>query len=420
MRVFDLELTPAIIDAIAAHGERDYPNEACGFVLGRSDAPELARVAPMKNVQDKYHQRDPVQFPRTGRDAFRLDELERMRMLEAAAAEGLVERIVYHSHPDAGAYFSPEDRAMAVQQGIELMPGIVHIVVSIRDGKRSDMGAFRWNAAQKVFEEARISLRPAESPLPDLELRSMEGRESARPIRPVGGRLTPRRITADERIALERIADRVQIRIDAEDTIRDIRRFELGLYSPLDGFLRPVEVRSIEQGGRLLSGTPWRTPVTLDLSAKKTSVQPAAGSIVELLNASGVALAAMGVSEVARVGKDLMRLGGPIFVFDSGAGRDAPETRAELLRLGARSVLAVGANLIDRARSLDLSEFDVVLSETPLSNARASLGLLGAGRDGWLDALMAQNQGATHVLVEDPALARAIEDTLAIAPWLPK
>src|SRR5215831_4528167 len=138
VRVFDVELSAAIVQEIASHAERDFPIEACGLVFGRADVPELSRVVPMKNVQDRYHERDPDAFPRNGRDAFRLDELERMRVLERNEAEGLAERILYHSHCDAGAYFSPEDRAMAVQHGVEMMPGVVHIVVSVRSGRRAD------------------------------------------------------------------------------------------------------------------------------------------------------------------------------------------------------------------------------------------------------------------------------------------
>ena len=59
----------SVIQEIATHGERDFPVEACGLVLGRPDHAELARVVPMKNVQDRYHARDPDAFPRDGRDA---------------------------------------------------------------------------------------------------------------------------------------------------------------------------------------------------------------------------------------------------------------------------------------------------------------------------------------------------------------
>src|SRR5437588_114358 len=81
--------------------------------------------------------------------------------------------------------------------------------VSVRAGKRSDMAAFKYDSARQTFEEMRIPL--AEYSLPDLELRAMEGRETARPIRPYGGLLMPRRVTPDERVRIEQLVDRVQV-----------------------------------------------------------------------------------------------------------------------------------------------------------------------------------------------------------------
>jgi proteasome lid subunit RPN8/RPN11 len=419
VRVFDVSLEPSMVEEIAAHGEREYPVEACGLILGRPRTNELVRAVPMKNVQDKYHRRDPHTFPRDGRDAFRLDELERMRLLESARSDGLVERVLYHSHCDAGAYFSPEDRAMAVQQGVEMMPGVVHVVVSIRGGRRVDMAAFRFDPARSVFEEARIPLR-GERGLPDLELRVMEGREAVRPIRPVGGVLAPRRVSSEEAQRMEQLTDKVQIRLESEESIRDIRRLELGLLSPLTGFLRTVEARSIGQSGRLLSGTPWRTPLLLELAAKKSALLPSAGALIGLVDKQNRPLAAMGLTEVVRAGKDVVRLAGPVYVYDGGEKGDAAETRAELLRRGMRRVLAIGRQFQrDVERGVDLSAFDGVLSAFPIPGVECRLDFVLAGREPWLDAVIAQNQGATHIWVEDPVLALTIEESLAIEPWRP-
>lgn len=158
MRVFGLELDRAHLVAIAEHAEHAYPREACGLVVGRPERSELVRVVPMSNVQDRHHRRDPVRFPHSAREAFRFDALEHWRVLEQLEAEGLVERVLYHSHVDQGAYLSDEDRAMAVREGVELLPGVAHLVVSVRDGARSDAAAFRFAKERGVFEEVRLPL----------------------------------------------------------------------------------------------------------------------------------------------------------------------------------------------------------------------------------------------------------------------
>lgn len=408
MRVFGVEMTQAMVDAIAEHGEADYPNEACGLVLGENDAPRLVRAVRLRNVQDKYHQLDPEQFPRTARDAFRLDELERMRVLDAADAEARVERILYHSHPDAGAYFSPEDRAAAIQDGIELNPGVINLVVSIRSGKRADMAAFLYDASRNRFDEVRIPLILGAAPeLPDLELRAMEGGESALPIVPVGRGLSARRVSPDEQRMIEAMAEhRVAI---AEARVVDIDRFGRGLLSPLTGFLRSGELNAIEANGRLLSGTDWRVPIALDVA--KSAVAFESGALIELVTPGGDAVAALGVSVLAPLTGGRVRLGGPLYVYPTD-GLDAAQVRAELLRRGWRRIVAIPK--CAASMPLDRSAFDGVLD----ANSHPPL-LLEVGDGGWLDAAMAQNQGATHIVIPDPAVRRVVTETLAITAVAP-
>jgi [CysO sulfur-carrier protein]-S-L-cysteine hydrolase len=391
MSVHGLLIDARILTAIAEHAERDYPVEACGVVLGGPDDGALARVVPLKNTQDRYHQRDPIAFPRTGKDAFRLDELERMRMLDDASSEGLVERILYHSHCDAGAYFSPEDRAMAVQDGQELMPGVVHVVISVRGGVRKDAAAFRWDGSG--FVEARIDplLLGLSSPgaLPDLSMRRLEGREASRPIRPVGGFLGPRRVTELEASAIAAIVE-AKVTID-ERAIGDLIAFGLGLYSPIEGFFREAEIRSLEMRGRLISGEVWRDPVTLIIPKAQFPKNVAAGAVIELVAKDGAAIGALALVE-ARPLKDRVGLAGPVYVYPRPHGTDAAESRAQLLRIGATKVLAVAGPL----DGLDLDGFDAFLSATPLPG-RTVFPWISHDRSPWLTAVMAQNQGATHL-----------------------
>lgn len=418
MNVFGLVFSSAIIDALATHAEEAYPIEACGIILSKKEDGTLVRAVQMKNVQDKYHARDPVAFPRDGRDAFRFDELERMRVLDAAEVEGLVERVVYHSHADAGAYFSAEDRAAAVVGGVELLPGVVHVVVSVQGGRRADMAAFRYVSERGVFEESRIPLGETHDLLPDLELRAMtDRRESARPIKPVGGALVSRQISDQERAEIARVAEKTQIRVDRDEALRDLDRLAFGLLSPVSGFMRSVELRSLEQSGRLLSGTQWRTPVTLEITAKKGTVLPSNGALVELVGPGGESRAAMGLTEVLRLDKETVRLAGPVYVYDSKRAGHAHDTRAELLRRGAKRVLAISTEAKRRIEAGALDRFDVIL--TPEPSGPRELEQVLSNRDPWLDAAMAQNQGATHIFTEDLVLQRAIADSLAIEPWHP-
>lgn len=387
MKVHGIELPLEVIEAIAQHAERDYPSEACGVAVGPSAGEAVLRAEPLQNVQDRYHARDPRRFPRTSKDAFRIDELERMRLLERLEGEGLVERVLYHSHPDAGAYFSPEDRAMAVVDGFELMPGVVHLVVSVRAGQRQAMAAFRWDPARRTFLEARIPLG-GEAGLA-LATRAMEGRESARPIVPHGGRLSPRRVP---RVELEALLAGAAVQLPLGPAgAADVLRLGLGLLSPLPGFVGADELR----GGTLADGTPWRRPVELLLSPHPL-LRP--GTQVALLR-EGQPIAALALGALRPAGPEVA-VTGELWVLEEALDRpEAAERRADLLRAGAGRVLAV-------------------VGEVPLAPGYdAVLSVDLPTGDPWIDAVMAQNMGATHILTRATA-AEEIRQSLAIEPLL--
>src|SRR5437867_1123434 len=65
-----------------------------------------------------------------------------------AAAEVAV---IYHSHVDAGAYFSETDRRQALIGDEPLYPGAAYLVTSVMRGRVDSVAAFRWDAARGDF-----------------------------------------------------------------------------------------------------------------------------------------------------------------------------------------------------------------------------------------------------------------------------
>jgi [CysO sulfur-carrier protein]-S-L-cysteine hydrolase len=104
-----------------------YPNEACGYILRKDGA---LHTVVGENQQDRYHALDPTTYRRTGRTAFKLNEMKIARAIEAGGE--LV--CIYHSHCDAGAYFSNEDVDCALLDGEPLFPGVAYLVVSVYGG----------------------------------------------------------------------------------------------------------------------------------------------------------------------------------------------------------------------------------------------------------------------------------------------
>src|SRR5207244_1878269 len=74
------------------------------------------RHMPFRNVQDQMHARDPITFSRTARNAYYMDPIDALK-LNRLADEGFAFAVIYHSHPNAGAYFSETDRGQALIRG---------------------------------------------------------------------------------------------------------------------------------------------------------------------------------------------------------------------------------------------------------------------------------------------------------------
>ncbi len=155
----DLVIDRAVLDAIEAHAREAYPSESCGFVFGPADdPPRLDAMQREQNEADKYHRLDPGTFPRTSRTYFKINELRAARTLEQSAAEGRPLKVIYHSHCDAGPYFSDEDAATFAQSGMLMWP-CAFLVVSVVDGEVRDRALWAHVPGSDGFRQAGLEVR---------------------------------------------------------------------------------------------------------------------------------------------------------------------------------------------------------------------------------------------------------------------
>ncbi len=145
-----------LLEDIEAHALEEYPKEACGFIAGPVDEPSLLDEAIREvNEADKFHRLDPARFPRTSKMYFKINELRAARSFEAGAAAGRPIKVIYHSHCDAGAYFSAEDAATFASDG-QLMWPCAFLVVSVIDGSVSDHKLWVHRPGTDTFDESSI------------------------------------------------------------------------------------------------------------------------------------------------------------------------------------------------------------------------------------------------------------------------
>lgn len=131
------DLPPGILAEVAAHLEGAYPAEGCGLVV---EAAGTLRVLPCENLADALHRQDPALFPRTSRTSYAIDP----RHLWEVAERGERVRVIYHSHCDAPAEISAEDRRLALAE-----PGLSYLIMSVVSGVA---------VALEVFEPTSRSL----------------------------------------------------------------------------------------------------------------------------------------------------------------------------------------------------------------------------------------------------------------------
>jgi proteasome lid subunit RPN8/RPN11 len=146
---------PEVVARIAALCEADPAREVCGFVVRRGAALE---VVPVANVADRYHAADPARFPRTSRDSYLMDPKTQLRLQRELEAWGGEVVAVWHSHVEVGAYFSEKDRADAVAEGVQIVPGAEYLVVGVRGGRVTEAKRFRWDG--RGFVESELVAPP--------------------------------------------------------------------------------------------------------------------------------------------------------------------------------------------------------------------------------------------------------------------
>jgi proteasome lid subunit RPN8/RPN11 len=135
---------------IRRQAEAEYPGECCGVVLLGGGTPSKRILFPCRNIQNELHAKDPGRHPRDARTAYYIAP-EHLLKIARLESEGLRVSTIYHSHVDAGAYFSETDKRQAAPAGEPLYPDAAYLVVSVVAGKAAGAAAFRWDPARRDF-----------------------------------------------------------------------------------------------------------------------------------------------------------------------------------------------------------------------------------------------------------------------------
>lgn len=151
-----LRIRRAAIDVLVEEAKAAYQRgeEACGYLTGPGEDELLADEAvPLQNLANRYHAIDPEAWPRTAKDSFVVDPLKFRRAVENGDASGRPVKVLWHSHPDVGAYFSETDAAAATMGGNGPTYDLFYLVTSVKKDGVDDHKLFAWDEHTKTFVE---------------------------------------------------------------------------------------------------------------------------------------------------------------------------------------------------------------------------------------------------------------------------
>ena len=138
-----ISISEELLAQIKAHGEKTYPNECGGMLIGRfeNDSKTVVELVPMENAMAESEQHNRVLI--TPRDVMKAERYAREKKLDVVG--------YYHSHPDHPAIPSQFDLDHA-------LPVWTYIIVSIQQGKAVDARSWEMENDRSKFNNEKLEL----------------------------------------------------------------------------------------------------------------------------------------------------------------------------------------------------------------------------------------------------------------------
>jgi proteasome lid subunit RPN8/RPN11 len=137
-----IEIADEQLKEIRAHGERDYPFECCGLLIGRSSGGRklVVETYAISNAREEDAKRN----------RFLIQPEELMRGEKYAREKRLDVVGFYHSHPD--------DRAVPSKYDLDhAWPSYSYIVVAVEKGHAADLRSWEMESDRSRFNEEQIT-----------------------------------------------------------------------------------------------------------------------------------------------------------------------------------------------------------------------------------------------------------------------
>lgn len=140
-----LQLSPALLEQIQQNGERSYPDEGAGLLLGRLEDKRriVVEILSLKNIR----------VAPASRKRYALSPMDYAHAESEAEQRGLEVIGIFHSHPDHPDHPSEYDREWA-------MPWFSYLITSVHQGRATSSRSWQLSEDRSVFEMEALEIIP--------------------------------------------------------------------------------------------------------------------------------------------------------------------------------------------------------------------------------------------------------------------
>jgi len=156
-----LLLAGHVLHELCQHALEARPEECCGLLSGpwsERAHERFRRVHRCRNDMTRRHRNDPQTYPRDGREAFYMNEIDLLRARDRAEEAGEQVTGVYHSHVGAGTYLSEMDRDF-IEQELFPFPAAAHFVIAVW-GPQTRVGVFERDGRTGAWAGRPVGASP--------------------------------------------------------------------------------------------------------------------------------------------------------------------------------------------------------------------------------------------------------------------
>ncbi|HIE59491.1 MAG TPA: M67 family peptidase [Persephonella sp.] len=139
-----LKIKKEHIEEIKKQGEKGYPYEICGFMLGKIDYENNIReVKEIFQVENQNKER--------ANDRFEISPKDYLKVEDYAKKKGVQIIGIYHTHPDNPDKPSKTDLMFA-------QPDMSYIIMSVNNGKAENWRSWELDLKKNEFKEEKMEV----------------------------------------------------------------------------------------------------------------------------------------------------------------------------------------------------------------------------------------------------------------------